>query len=234
MDLLQQIDQLTDAQDYEGAQIVLNSHSIEGPEMLWRAAANCYDLAENRLDVQTEARKSLLSTGLDYARKGLTFAPVEQGQCEKWCAILLGKYSESLPSKEKIANAFLIRGHALRAAELLPEDANVQHLLGRWCHSVASIGWTERQVAALLFAEPPTSTFQEALYYLLRAQTLYGAASSHRNQIALGDVYLAMGQREHARKWFQLAALQPKQRPVDQALIEQASEKLSRINSSWF
>lgn len=51
-------------------------------------------------------------------------------------------------------------------------DPTVQHILGRWCFSVASVGFIERKLASVIFATPPESSFEEALPYFLKHEEL--------------------------------------------------------------
>ena len=58
----------------------------------------------------------------------------------------------------------VVCGAALQAAiECDASDATSMHLLGQWCYSVVSIPWYQRQVATVLFATPPTSSYEEVL-----------------------------------------------------------------------
>ena len=53
----------------------------------------------------------------------------------------------------------LLPGQA--AIECDGSDATSMHLLGQWCYSVVSVPWYQRQVATVLFATPPHSTYEE-------------------------------------------------------------------------
>ena len=54
-----------------------------------------------------------------------------------------------------------------RAIECDAKDATSMHLLGQWCYSVVSIPWYQRQVATVLFATPPHSTYEEVYKYII-------------------------------------------------------------------
>ena len=82
--------------------------------------------------------------------------------------------------KEKIANSFLIKEHALKALEYKADDASVMHMLGKWCYNVANIGWLERTAASALFASPPTSTYLYMLSVMDRQE--WRKASSGRRE----------------------------------------------------
>ncbi|MEQ2187993.1 hypothetical protein GOODEAATRI_010406 [Goodea atripinnis] len=57
-----------------------------------------------------------------------------------------------------------------RSIELNPKDATSLHILGYWCFAFAELPWYQRKVAAVIFSKPPTSTFEEALEFFLKAE----------------------------------------------------------------
>ena len=118
--------------------------------------------------------------------------------------LLVGKF---LPTKEKIRDAYLIKEHALKAAQLKPDDATTQYLLGRWCYTVANTDFVTRTAASLFFATPPSSTFEEALQYLLKANELNPNAI--RTKISIGDTYAAIKDPTKAKEWYKKATETP-------------------------
>jgi len=154
----------------------------------------------------------------------------------KWYAICLSAVGDFQDTKDKIGNAFLIKEHALKAAELKPNDATTWHLLGRWCTGVANIGWVERKLASVLFATPPEATHKDALEYYQKAEQFYlPGDSSHRNKLQIGDSYLALDDKESAKVWYQKCIDLPSKSAADQTFIEQAKEKLGKSSKKgWF
>uniref|UniRef100_A0A8D0WMU1 Regulator of microtubule dynamics protein 1 n=1 Tax=Sus scrofa TaxID=9823 RepID=A0A8D0WMU1_PIG len=57
-----------------------------------------------------------------------------------------------------------------KAIELNPKDATSIHLMGIWCYTFAEMPWYQRRIAKMLFAAPPSSTYEEALGYFHRAE----------------------------------------------------------------
>jgi hypothetical protein len=102
----------------------------------------------------------------------------------------------------QIANAFIIKDHFTQATTLNPNDALSWSLMGRWAYSVASIGWFERQAASLLFATPPSATYEEALEHFLHAEQV-SPGFSVGNALQLGKTYIALSNTAEARKWLQ-------------------------------
>lgn len=118
-----------------------------------------------------EEKKKLIERGLGIAKAAIDAQP-DNALCHKWYGILLGTMGDFLATKEKIANAYVVRDHFKRATELLPNDGTCQHCMGKWCWSILQIGWLERQAASLLFGTPPTSSYDECAGYLLAAAKL--------------------------------------------------------------
>lgn len=116
---------------------------------------------------------------------------------QKWTALVVGSLSDYMPIKEKVERSYQIRDFGLRAQSVLNDDPKIPHLLGRWCLTVASVGWLERKLAAALFAEPPRASYEEAVQYFLRAETL--DPTFIRNYHYLAETYMKMGRKEDAK-----------------------------------
>lgn len=171
--------------------------------LLWMLMRACHNLGMERLAASNfRDAEAMIREGVEHMKVALTLGP-GISEVQKWSAILLGKLSDFLSTTDKIKDAFRIKEHALKAAELDPADASTQHVLGAWCFSVSNVGWVQRRAAALLFAEPPSSTHEEAEGYLLRAQELN--PEFHENVLLLGDLYTAMGRYDDAKKWYRVA-----------------------------
>ena len=141
---------------------LLSGADSSDDELAWRIARAHHDLAEE--NVSDPARREQL------LRDGLAIAEASKNRCNsgpalKWYAILLGRLGDFLPTKEKVANSFLVKESLDGAAGLLADDSSVQTALGQWCFKVAGISWIERNVAKALFGAPPESSFAEALEY---------------------------------------------------------------------
>ena len=139
------------------------------------------------------------SQGVEQAKKALEL-DASNGKAHKWMGICLSKMGDFIPTKEKIGNAFTIKDHWTKALETDPTDATVNHCLGAWCWNVTNVGWIERKAAAMLFATPPESTYEEAEKYYLKAAELDPTFVD--NAFALGELYVAMKRKEDAKKWF--------------------------------
>lgn len=189
------------------------------PELLWRAARNCYDLCQESTD--KAVREELIKKGFDLVTAAAE-ADRNSFAAQKWMGIILGSLGEFVATKEKIANAYIIRDHFLKAIELNPNDATIQHCMGKWCWSILQIGWLERQAASLLFGTPPTSTYDECRGYFLASDKI---EPTIHNCNALGDLYYQEKNWAEAKKWFEKALTIPAVSENHKRQHEEATKK---------
>eukprot|EP01059_Diplonema_ambulator_P030600 TRINITY_DN5311_c0_g1_i1.p1 TRINITY_DN5311_c0_g1~~TRINITY_DN5311_c0_g1_i1.p1 ORF type:complete len:844 (+),score=203.19 TRINITY_DN5311_c0_g1_i1:212-2533(+) len=189
-------------------------------EVLWWFARACYDWG---CEVESKDRKGFFEEGLAAAGRCREVAP-ELPEGWKWSAILLGKMGDLISTTDKIKNTFTIKEHAERAAELNPSDPTTLHVLGAWHYNVAAIPWATRKLAETLFATPPTSSYGQALPYLLRSEA--AGPNNPTNQLLLGDTYSAMGNKAEAQIWYSKVANMTAQTNLHRAQQKEARQKL--------
>eukprot|EP01113_Clastostelium_recurvatum_P009210 TRINITY_DN1440_c0_g1_i2.p1 TRINITY_DN1440_c0_g1~~TRINITY_DN1440_c0_g1_i2.p1 ORF type:complete len:233 (-),score=79.89 TRINITY_DN1440_c0_g1_i2:47-745(-) len=204
---------------------VAEGPGAEDVEILFRYCRAHYDLAQI-IKENTDEKKAMMNKALEIVKKMLAISP-DHWAPHKWHAIILSGLGDFESQKDKIANAYIIRDEIKRALELAPGDSNSLHMMGRWCFSVAGIGWMARAAASALFGTPPTSTYEEALDYFLQAQT--ADPNNLRNAVYLGDTYLLLKQKDNAKTWFQKAVALPYGGEVEQDMHNEAQTKLSKI-----
>ncbi|EFA76831.1 IPT/TIG domain-containing protein [Heterostelium album PN500] len=189
-------------------------------EISWRLARSYYDKNE---EVADKAQKlELLNKAMALINESL--AKNEQHWAlHKWWSIITSGLGDHLSAKEKIANAYKIKEHALRSLELKPEDPTTLHLLGRWCFSVANIGWVERAAASALFGTPPTATFQEALDYYIRADK--ADPTLIRNSLSIADTYAALKDNASAKEWYVKVSKMDAKSDFEKNLVAEALKK---------
>jgi hypothetical protein len=150
-------------------------------------------------------------------------------------AITYGRLGDFSDTTSKIKNSFLIKEHALKAQKLNPKDSTVVHVLGRWCFGVANISFVERTAASVIFATPPTSTFEEALDFFLQYDKLVEGKGMIRNKLFIGDSYLKLGKKDEAAEWFKKAMECESHSPSDTKFIEEAQKKHKEATASgWW
>ncbi|XP_066234887.1 regulator of microtubule dynamics protein 1 isoform X2 [Saccopteryx leptura] len=235
-EILQQADYLYESGETEKLYHLLSQHKdSEDAELLWRLARASRDLAQLSRTSEEE-KKVLVYEALEYAKRAL-----EKNEASfavhKWYAICISDVGDYEGIKAKIANAYVIKEHFEKAIELNPKDATSIHLMGIWCYTFAEMPWYQRRIANMLFAAPPSSTYEEALGYFQRAEQVDPNFYS-KNLLLLGKTYLKLHNKKLAAFWLLKAKDYPahtqedkyRQKPlsclqVSVARIENFSEK---------
>ncbi|KOX67945.1 Regulator of microtubule dynamics protein 1, partial [Melipona quadrifasciata] len=84
--------------------------------------------------------------------------------------------------------------------ELNPEEPTLMYMLDNWCHQVADLTWYQRKIASVIFAAPPSSSFEEAPKYFETAESIDPNFYS-QNLLMLGKTYLKLNQEDQAFKY---------------------------------
>ena len=168
-----------------------------------------------------EGRKEAAYKGMEYGKKAVEISE-DHPKAQKWYGIVLGIAAGVAPLTEKIGLAHSYRKHISRAIELNPDDSTNYHLLGRWCFEVASLSWWERQAAATLIAEPPTSSYEEALSLFEQAQQL-GFTSPKTNAFYIGKCHQNLGDIEKAKEWWRKSLELPVKDYDDRTVHDEAT-----------
>ncbi|XP_068839551.1 regulator of microtubule dynamics protein 1 isoform X3 [Capricornis sumatraensis] len=100
-----------------------------------------------------------------------------------------------------------------KAIELNPKDATSIHLMGIWCYTFAEMPWYQRRIAKVLFATPPSSTYEEALGYFHRAEQ--------------GKTYLKLHNKKLAAFWLTKAKDYPAHTEEDKQIQTEAAQLLT-------
>jgi len=165
--LKQQADEYYEQMEYAKIVELLEPAKESGDvELLWRLARAMYELHK---PLSTDAAKlAHLEQGLTVVQRAMS-VDERHPNCHKWMAIFLNAISKLQGSRAQIEQGPVIKEHMLKACELAPSDPTNWHLLGMWAFTVADISWTMRNLAKMIFGEPPKASFQEALDYFLKA-----------------------------------------------------------------
>uniref|UniRef100_A0A8C6T4I1 Regulator of microtubule dynamics protein 1 n=1 Tax=Neogobius melanostomus TaxID=47308 RepID=A0A8C6T4I1_9GOBI len=226
-ELLEQADYLYSSAETEKLyQLLLQHKDRDDAEFLWRLARATRDMSR-RPDTTADKKKQLVYESNECAKKALE----KDEKCfaaHKWFAICLSDIGDYEGIKVKLGNSYIIRDHLQRAIELNPKDATSMHILGIWCFSFAELPWYQRKVAAVIFASPPESSYEEALDYFLKAEAVDPNFYS-KNLLMLGTTYLRMNDKEKAKMWLTKAK---DYRPLtleDQEVHKEAADMLKSL-----
>ncbi|CAB3398489.1 unnamed protein product [Caenorhabditis bovis] len=172
-------------------------------DLLWRLAKLCSESANFE---EKKKRQELIVEGKKYAVEAYEIDP-NNFLAARWAALMSGKVTEYLGTKEKIEEGKRCKEYMDKALSLNSKDDSLLHLRGRWSLSVAQLGWLERKAAALLYSTPPTATIDEAITDLKACYEINPKWID--NLLYLGKAYIANGDKAAAKKYLEEALASP-------------------------
>uniref|UniRef100_G1PC62 Regulator of microtubule dynamics protein 1 n=1 Tax=Myotis lucifugus TaxID=59463 RepID=G1PC62_MYOLU len=227
-EILQQADYLYESGETERLyQLLIQHKDSEDAELLWRLARASRDLAQLS-GTSAEEKKALVYEALEYAKRALEKNEASFA-AHKWCAICISDVGDYEGIKAKIANAYVIKEHFEKAIELNPKDATSIHLMGIWCYTFAEMPWYQRRIANMLFAAPPSSTYEEALGYFQKAEQVDPNFYS-KNLLLLGKTYLKLQNKKLAAFWLLKAKDYPARTEEDKQMQREAAQLLAEFS----
>ncbi len=115
-------------------------------------------------------------------------------------AMALGRINENASSKQKIANAKLIKAQADRAIALNPKLAGAYHILGRWHRTIAGFSAIEKAMINSFFGGvPPGGSYDDAVKSFMSAIGIEPKYMNHQYELA--QTYYDMGKSVEAKLW---------------------------------
>ncbi|MCW3104393.1 MAG: hypothetical protein JWO09_2833 [Bacteroidetes bacterium] len=119
-------------------------------------------------------------------------------------AMALGRINENASSKQKIANAKLIKAQVDRSIALNPKQAGAYHILGRWHRTIAGFNAIEKAMINSFFGGvPPGGSYEDAIKAFMTAIALEPKYMNHQYELA--QTYYDMGKSVEAKLWAQKA-----------------------------
>lgn len=226
-DYIKQADVLFESSKYNDVISLLAPYKdSDDVEVLWRLARAEYKLAKNK-DISENEKKLLIFSAYAMILKAMELDE-NNFAVHKWMSVLLDERSAYDGIKSRITQLERVKGHMLRANELNPKDATTLHMLGTWCFGVADMPWLQRKLAATIFVAPPTSTYEEALMYFIKAEEAEPGFYS-QNLLMLGKTYLKLKKEDEAHYYLNLAKDHPGDTEEDQQVKKEAGQLLSGL-----
>ena len=178
----------------------------------------------------TEGRRSeYFNKGVYLAKKAIKINP-SSAEAHYAYALGLGRLNENAGSKQKIANARLIKQEADLALKLNPQLAGAYHILGRWHRTIAGFNFVEKMAINTLFGGVPEggsyesaiTSFQKAIQfepgYMLH---YYELAQTYSDRNKNGD-------KEQARIVLKKAMALPVKNEDDKITLQKCGELMRK------
>lgn len=176
----------------------------------------------------TEAEKqSYYKTALYLSQKALTIDK-NNAQAHYTNALALGRINENASSKQKIANAKVIRTECEQALKLDSKLAGAYHILGRWHRTIAGFNFIEKAAINTLYGGVPDGgSYEAAIDNFSKAILLEPNEIIHKYQLA--ETYLERGKKGDdilANVWFKKVVSMTPVDEDDKDFILKAKEKI--------
>ena len=171
------------------------------PDALWRAARAAYDVSE--LAATPAADKAALvveAAAWAAAARERVACSGEPGLVHRWSGVTQSAAAKARGTAAHLAAVPAFAAEFRRAVELDPADATALHLLGRLHFELAGLTWLQRSLAAAVFLTPPPATYDDALRYLLAAESAQPGAWKANHQY-LAETFVKLGRRDEALAW---------------------------------
>jgi tetratricopeptide (TPR) repeat protein len=180
--------------------LALESRNVEA---LWRLARAYVTLGE----VAPNSERELLYRNSEHYARLCIVQDSLRAEGYTWLAAALGNIALFVGGSTKVRLAHEIRAELDKALAIRKDDDATYSILGSFHHSVGSVGWIERQMAALLLESVPEGSYEESEAAFRRAIELAPEVPRHRYE--LGMLYLDWGREREAKQMFESALVLP-------------------------
>jgi len=185
------------------------------------------EYAELMADTDSVEEKCQLGEkAISYANQAVALAP-QNAMAHLAMAVCYGRMAPLLDNRTKIAYSRVVKEHADKALELVPNNDLTYNVLGSWNYELAGLNPLLRALAGMIYGELPDASYEDSVKDFQKAVQL----NPHRlaNHIGLGRAFAAMGNTAEARKEIELGLSMPNQEKDDPFVKEQGRETLRKI-----
>lgn len=177
-----------------------------------------------------EAEKQTYFKNAVYLSKKAIAINNTNAQAHYTYALALGRINENASSKQKIANAKVIRTECEEAIKYDPRLAGAFHILGRWHRTIADFNFVEKAAINTLYGGVPDGgSYEAAIENFSKAILIEPNEILHKYELA--QTYLARGNKGDdilANVWFKKVIEMKPQDDDDKGFIEKAKLKISK------
>ncbi|OAD53944.1 Regulator of microtubule dynamics protein 1 [Eufriesea mexicana] len=218
-------DALYDQEQYQDIyKLLINFKDSGDVEIIWRLCRAMYKMS--KITNEVDGRK-LIFEAYDLILDALKIKE-DHWAAHKWASILLNSKTLYEGVKSQIRESYNIKMHMLRAVELNPNEPMLMYMLGSWCYQIADLTWYQRKIALIIFGEPLSSSFEEALKYFINAEKIDPNFYSH-NLLMLGKTYLKLNHKEQALKYLKMTVEYPVKNEDDRNAKQEAKQLLKQF-----
>jgi tetratricopeptide (TPR) repeat protein len=164
---------------------------------------------------------------LAYAKRAVAADP-RNAQAQLAAAICYGRLAPFVDTRTRIAYSQLIKQHSDAALALDPSDDYAYHVLGVWNYELAGLNPVLRGMARVIYGALPDASYLDAERDFQKAVELSPARVSHH--VELGRTYVALGNKELARKELTLALGFPDREKDDPESKRRARQALQQFD----
>lgn len=196
-------------------------------EALWRTSL-LYARIGYRMDNEKEMMENY-KTALRYAKKALEKKP-DSGYSHFVNAVAHGRISDLSKSKVRIKKSHLVKKHAQKAIELIPEFAPAWHVYALWHSKVANVG-SAQKMAAGVFSKgiPKGASNEKAEEYTVKAMEM-DPKNELRYKLDLARHFRRAGQTQKAIQILEEVLQHEPNTDVDQWNLDRAQQILQKIS----
>jgi tetratricopeptide (TPR) repeat protein len=181
------------------------------------------------LYMKTDAEKQKYFHIGEYLAKKAIAKDANSAEGHYGYALALGRINENASSKQKIANAKLIKSEVDLCIKLNPKQAGAYHILGRWHATIAGFNAFEKAMINSFFGGvPPGGSYEDAIKAFQTAISLEPKNMIHQYEIA--NTYYAMGNKIYARVWIDKALALPVVSDEDKLTIEKCKTLKKKLD----
>ncbi|TND09374.1 MAG: hypothetical protein FD123_1336 [Bacteroidetes bacterium] len=177
----------------------------------------------------TEEAKQRYYKIAEYLAKKAIAADEKSAEAHYAYALALGRINENASSKQKIANAKLIKKEADRTIELNPKHGGAYHILGRWHRTIAGFSTIEKgMINSFYGGVPPGASYEKAVECFAKAVEMEGDYMLHKYELAF--TYNEMGKEAYAKVWVQKAMQLPQLNNDDKETYKKCQDLLKDLD----
>lgn len=224
---LERADELRQAGAFEEGRAFLEDLREEHPEnadVLWRLARIMTD-AGGELEEGSDAQRELYLEAVPVAEAAIEADP-EHSWAHLSLAIAAGQAGLVSGTRQQIELSRRVKEHADKAIALDEENDLAYHVLGRWHHEVASLGWVSRTIVRAVYGGLPDASFEAAEANL---RTALETRERIIHRLELGRTLIERDKEEEAREQLQAAIQLPEEDPNDLNYKREAHQLLMSL-----